>query len=288
MAASFASSLGKGAAVQDKDKKVHVGHGHGGRTDFIPGVTADSTLWTADTLCVTADGRIICIPASVAEAASALDAFDAVRIAGAIAADVAEAAAALDDLDATAIAGGAVIPADVAEAASASDLADAISDIAADAIEAATATDELDAAIGAQVLFGTVDEPAGALDQLDATVEAVEVPIDGGGAYYPPLQRPYPVVGRGYGVLPALWGEAHGVVGAVGKSAARLVVRAAATGACGQVGNAAVVLKGLTLASKGAVGARGTGSGTIVKFSGSACGHHDDDEAAVIAILLAA
>jgi hypothetical protein len=30
-------------------------------------VTADSTLWTADTLCVTADGRIVCIDAEVVE-----------------------------------------------------------------------------------------------------------------------------------------------------------------------------------------------------------------------------
>jgi hypothetical protein len=39
---------------------------------------------------------------------------------------------------------------------------------------------------------------------------------------------------------------------------------------------------------KGAVGARGRGEGVIVKFSGSATGHHDDDEAAVLAFLLAA
>jgi len=201
-------------------------------------VTADSSL-TADSGCWTADGRIICIPA------------------------------------------------DVVEAATASDLADAVSIVSADAIEAATALDNTDAAIGAQVLFGTVDETAEALDQLDATVEAASVPIDGGGAYYPPLQRPFPVVGRGYGILPRLEGEAHGVVGAVGKSAAQLVVRAAAVGACGQAGTAAVTL-GLAVAGKGAVGVRGKGEGVIMKFSGSATGHHDDDEAAVIAFLLAA
>jgi hypothetical protein len=247
------------------------------------GVTADSSL-TADSGCWTADGRIICIPADVAESASAFDAIDAV-----------------------AIAGGAVIAADVAEAASAFDQANAVSSVSANAIEPASALDVLDAALNAQILFGTVDESIGsvafddnafqtdafqavgaALDQLDATVEAATVPIDGGGAYYPPLQRPYPVVGRGYGVLPQLWGEAHGVVGAVGKSSAQIVVRAAAIGACGQAGNATVTLS-LSVVGKGAVGARGVGNGMILKVSGSATGYHDDDEAAaVIAILLAA
>jgi hypothetical protein len=202
-------------------------------------VTADSSL-TADSVCWTADGRIICIDADVVEAASAVEQLDAAAV------------------------------------------------VAAAVVEVTSALDNTDAAIGAQVLFGTVDEAANAFDLLDATVEAVEVPIDGGGTYYPPLQRPFPVVGRGYGILPQLWGEAHGTVGAVAKGAAQLLVRANAVGTTGQVGNAAVTLKGLSVTSKGAVGARGTGSGMIVKFSGTAAGHHDDDEAAVIAILLAA
>ena len=153
----------------------------------------------------------------------------------------------------------------------------------------AAALDELDAAVGAQVLFGTVDEAAdcGSINSMRLS-RRLAVPVDGGGAYYPPLQRPFPVVGHGYGILPQLEGEAHGVVGVVGKSAAQLLVRAAAVGACGQAGNAAVVLKGLSVAGKGAVGTRGTGAGTIMKFSGSATGRHDDDEAAVIAFLLAA
>jgi hypothetical protein len=202
-------------------------------------VTADSTLWTADTHCVTADGRIVCVDADIHEAAVALDQLDAVTVA------------------------------------------------AAAVVEATSALDDTDAAIGAQVLFGIVDEAATALDQLDGTVEVATVPIDGGGAYYPPLQRPFPVVGRGYGILPRLEGDAHGVVGAVGKSAAQLVVRANAVGACGQAGTATVTL-GLAVAGKGAVGARGKGEGVIMKFSGSATGHHDDDEAAVLAFLLAA
>jgi len=249
----------------------------------VVGVTADSSL-TADSGCWTADGRIICTPASVVEAAGAFETFDANRIAGGavIDADLAEAAEALDIADAVSS-----VAVDALEPANALDVIDAVTDVAADALEAATALDETDAAVGANVLFGTVDEAAAALDQLDATVDAVEVPVDGGGAYYPPQQRPFPVVGRGYGILPQLEGEAHGVVGAVGKSAAQLLVRAKAVGACGQVGTAAVTLS-LAVAGKGVVGTRGNGSGTIMKFSGSATGHHDDDEAAVIAFLLAA
>jgi len=57
-------------------------------------------------------------------------------------------------------------------------------------------------------------------------------------------------------------------VGVAGRSEAKLLlVRAVAIGACGT---------------------RGSGDGMIVKFSGSATGQHDDDEAAVIAFLLAA
>src|SRR6185436_13986860 len=92
------------------------------RDEVVGGVTADSTLWTADTHCVTADGRIVCIEADIHEAAPALDAIDALVVAG-----------------------GAVIPADVAEVASAADITDAISVVAADAIEPADALDELDA-----------------------------------------------------------------------------------------------------------------------------------------------
>jgi hypothetical protein len=192
-------------------------------------VTADSTLWTADTICVTADGRIICIAADVAEAANALDIFDATAIAD-------------------------------------------------------TTVDNVDAVV---VALADLAEAANALDQLDADVVSVEVPVApvGGRAH---RRRPLPVYGIGYGILPPLWGEAHGTVGVVGQSAAQLIVRAAAVGACGQAGNAAAVLKTLSVAGNGAVGTRGTGSGMIVKFSGTATGQQNDDEAAVIAFLLAA
>jgi hypothetical protein len=263
----------------------NAGHHYGQvRVQRADGVTADSSL-TADSGCWTADGRIICIPADVVEAASALESFDALVIAGGavIDADLAEAADAADIADAVSS-----VSADAIEPANALDDLDAVTDVAADAIEAADALDELDAvAVPAGVILADVVEATTALDQIDATVDAVEVPVDGGGAYYPPQQRPFPVVGRGYGILPPLWGEAHGVVGAVAKGAARLVVRAAAVGASGQAGNAVVTLS-LAVAGKGAIGARGNGSGTIVKFSGSATGRIDDDEAAVIAFLLAA
>jgi hypothetical protein len=267
------------------------GKGHGTPPPFaqfpVVGVTADSTVWTADTNCFTADGRIICTPASVAEAAGAIETFDAVRIAG-----------------------GAVIDADLAEAAAASDLADAVSDVVADAVEAASALDGFDAvavfavavdepaaaldevvaAVGAQVLFGTVVEAADAVDQFDAAVVGESVSVPGGGGVGLPSRpfRPLPVYGVGYGILPPLWGEAHGVVGVVGKSSAQVLVRAAAIGAAGQAGNAAVVLKSISVVGKGVIGARGSGEGMIMKFSGTATGHQDDDEAAVIAILLAA
>lgn len=168
------------------------------------------------------------------------------------------------------------------------------------------ALDAADAAViaaGASVLV----EAADAADFLDAEIIAAEIPL-GGGGYYPPL-RPFPVVGRGFGILPELEGEAHGVVvvvgtgvgalpslvgeaagtaGVAGRSAAQLVVRAAAIGTRGQAGAAVAVLKGLSVASAGVVGTRGSGSGMIMKFEAAANGRHDDDEAAVMAFLLAA
>jgi len=208
-------------------------------------VTADSTLWTADTHCVTADGRIVCIEADVHEAAPALDQTDAAIGAHVLFGDMDEPGAALDQLDADVeVAGGAVIPVDVVEAAA-------------------------------------------ALDQLDADVfpEIVAVP---GGAYYP-RRRLLPVIGVGYGILPQLEGEAHGVVGVVGAGVGTLPgLLGEAAGSAGVVGRSAAQLGLIRAMATGAGGTRGAGEGTIVKFSGSATGRHDDDEAAVIAFLLAA
>lgn len=148
---------------------------------------------------------------------------------------------------------------------------------------------------------------AGATDFLDAEVIAATVPVGGGGYY--PRPKPFPVEGVGYGILPELEGEAFGVVvvagagvgtlarlagkatgtaGVAGRSAAQLVVRAAAIGSSGQVGAAVAVLKGLSVASAGVIGIRGSGSGMIMKFKATASGRHDDDEAAALFLMLAA
>ena len=233
-------------------------------------ITADSTFYTADNATwPTADGGIL---------EGATDALDAIVIA--ISAAV--------------------------EAADATDILDAVAVAAADVVEAADAADILDAdviAAGAAV----VHEAASAADVLDADVIAAEVPVSGG-AYYRPL-RPFPVEGIGYGILPQLEGEAHGIVilagagvgalpglvgtaagavGAAGRSTARLVLRAAASGNHGQAGTASAALKELSAAGDGAVGARGLGVGTLVMFNAIASGRHDDDEAAVMIFLLAA
>jgi hypothetical protein len=71
--------------------------------DAVAFGTADSTAWTADTHCVTADGRIICIEAELVEAAVALDAIDAALGANVVSADVLEGADALDQLDAVVV-----------------------------------------------------------------------------------------------------------------------------------------------------------------------------------------
>ena len=73
------------------------------------------------------------------------------------------------------------------------------------------AVDTLDGIAG---ILADVVEAANAADVLDAEVIAAHVPV-AGGAYYPP-RRPSPVIGYGYGVLPQLEGEGHGVVGRAG------------------------------------------------------------------------
>jgi hypothetical protein len=162
----------------------------------------------------------------------------------------------------------------------------------------------------ADAIYPTADGfiPAiGARDTPDATVEAAVVSIYGGARRL--LPRSEPVVGYGYGILPELEGEgfgavivvgnglgtlpdfigaADGTVGVVGRSAAQLVIRAAAIGERGTVGTAVAVLKGLSVASDGAIGVHGSGSGAIVKLKGVGSGQHDDDEAAVMTFLLAA
>jgi hypothetical protein len=146
----------------------------------------------------------------------------------------------------------------------------------------------------------------GATDQLDAIVIPAEAAI--GGGYYPPLRR-FLVEGVGYGILPELEGEglgvvivdgagigalaelkgaATGMVDVAGRSAGQIIIRATAAGHHGQAGTAIAVFKDISIASQGAVGVCGSGSGAIVKFQAIAIGRHDDDEAAVMTFLLAA
>jgi len=72
------------------------------------------------------------------------------------------------------------------------------------------ATESQDASVNADILFGNIYEYVAAADALDADVIAAEVPVYGGGYYRPRRRRPA-VVGYGYGVLPRLDGEGHGV-----------------------------------------------------------------------------
>jgi hypothetical protein len=130
------------------------------------------------------------------------------------------------------------------------------------------------------------------------------VVVIGGGGYYPP-ERPLPVEGTGYGMLPRLEGEAHGVVvGAraatpvrvepwevatvsAGIAAARLSIKAVATGNHGRIGAAIVMLRADAVGS-GVIGTHGKGSAMVANLMGIGSGQHDDDEAATVAWMLAA
>jgi hypothetical protein len=146
----------------------------------------------------------------------------------------------------------------------------------------------------------------GALDFTDAEVIAATAPVFGGGGlpWMPPLE---PIEGVGFGILPELKGEAHGViiaagigaamlrnpageavgaVGARGRSEGQLRVQVAASGARMAKGAGAA---GLDLGAIGAgvIGARGNGLAAIGNLEAIAAGRQDDD-AAAIAWLLAA
>ena len=139
------------------------------------------------------------------------------------------------------------------------------------------ATEQIAAAIGTASGIGTA---------LGAGVPPVAEP--GGGYHYRPDRRPFPVEGYGYGILPQIEGEAHGVVGAVGRSIGALPRFAGqADASAGAAGSSSAQLTVKATALGNAV-ARGRGSGMIVKFEGAAVGQHDDDEAAIVAWLLAA
>jgi len=161
------------------------------------------------------------------------------------------------------------------------------------------------AAVGTGALVAGAATVAGA---GEVTGEVAPPIFVGGGHFRPQPRRPLPVEGVGYGILPEFEGEAHGLVvvagtgvaflprvggggaGTVdvaGRSAAWLAVKVAAIGARGQAGAGDALLEGLSVAGEGVAGARGSGSGAIL-LKGAATGQHDDDEAAIMALLLAA
>ena len=110
----------------------------------------------------------------------------------------------------------------------------------------------------------------------------------GGGYWRPTAARPVAVEGIGYAILPEIEGEAHGLVGVAGIGAAsqsRGLVGAGA-GAVGVDGRSAARLS-IKAAAIGDRGLAGSGAG-VITLKGAAVGRHDDDEAAMIALLLAA
>jgi hypothetical protein len=149
----------------------------------------------------------------------------------------------------------------------------------------------------------------GATEEADTAAfagQVAELPIYGGGGlpWVPPLE---PIEGVGFGLLPRLEGEAHGVivgagiggamlrnlageaagaVGGGGQGEARLAVKAAASGARGSNGAAAAILD-FGAVGAGAVVARGNGLAVIGNFEIIATGRQDDDEAAIIWLLAA-
>jgi|SRR5580765_758104 hypothetical protein len=157
------------------------------------------------------------------------------------------------------------------------------------------------AAIGAELV-----EAASAADIADAVVQPATIVVTLPGGRREQL-RPVPIEGVGYGILPALEGEAHGVVvaasigaamlrslageaagaaGAGGQGNGPLTVKAAASGARGAKG-AAVAVLGLKVAGAGSIGVRGNGFGVIGNLEAVAVGRQDDDEAAVVWLLAA-
>jgi hypothetical protein len=229
-------------------------------------VTADSTLWTADTHCVTADGRIVCIDAEVVEPVN-----------GSVTAD--SSAYSADNT---------IWPTADGGAAGATDRIDAVVAVVGTVIvlEAANALDQLDAAVQPAVI-GVIIGGGYRRPLQPETVEGY------GYAILPPL------VGEAHGVVIAasngaavlrhVSGDAAGAAGVAGRSAARLALKAAASGERGQAGAAVAVFKGFSADGSGNAVVRGKGFGVIGNIAGAAIGQQDDDEAAaIVAWLLAA
>jgi len=120
-----------------------------------------------------------------------------------------------------------------------------------------------------------------------AVAGEVAPPVSVGGGYWRPWRQPVAVEGVGYAILPQIEGEAHGHVVAVGAGAATLPrVAGTAVGSVGGVGRGAARLA-IRATAVGERGQAGAGSG-VITIKAAAVGRHDDDEAAMIALLLAA
>lgn len=103
-------------------------------------------------------------------------------------------------------------------------------------------------------------------------------------------QAVHGIVGRGRGNLSSIVGRGVGDVGVVGIGVVRVAaVRGLALGDHGQQGEGVASIKGLDGAASGAIGVHGFGTGTVLLgIKGTAVGQYDDEEAAMIALLLAA
>jgi len=150
------------------------------------------------------------------------------------------------------------------------------------------------------VIVGDADLVSGVLAASEASDTAeltgaiegeVAPPVSAaiGGHWRPEPHRPPPVEGVGYGILPQLEGEAHGLVGVAGAGAASQSpgLVGVGAGAVGVVGRSTARLA-IKAAAVGDRGQAGSGLGTIVGIKAAAIGRHDDDAAAIVAILLAA
>jgi hypothetical protein len=177
------------------------------------------------------------------------------------------------------------------------------------AIEATDVAEFAGAVVDAGSVFGTLAATEAADTAAlagEVTGEVAQPPAYGGGRL--PKPRPAPVEGIGYGILPALEGEAHGVVvavsagaavlrslageaagaaGARGQGKTRLTVKAAASGVRGAKGAAVAVLGLDGVAGAGSIGVSGKGFGAIGGLGAVATGRQDDDDAAVAWLLAA-
>ncbi len=117
-------------------------------------------------------------------------------------------------------------------------------------------------------------------------IAPAEAPVFGGGGGIARRERPHPVEGIGYGILPPLTGEAFGVVGIVGAGSAQLPgIKGLGTGAAGVEGRsiAQLTVKAVAVGDRGNAG-RAVGRIAAIKAAGIA--HHDDDEAVALSFLL--